>query len=129
MKMAKASSEEIQQVIDFANKIMQEQDFPEMSNEELGKFVRKAPPLSRIIFGYEILVNNCCDQSSRTLEWRQDIVLLEENYHKVMGWLKDMKRPHGVCEPPERNACTHCMSKRKLEEHIAQYRGRIVKVC
>lgn len=80
MKMAKASKEEWEKVMKFATELTDEIDCPSMSNEELGRWVRKSPPLFRIVFGYEVLVNNCCDPKLDTLEWKPEIAdLMEKN--------------------------------------------------
>lgn len=51
----------------------------------------------------------------------------ELKYHEVMAALKRSKMDHGLCEPIERNACTACMAKRKLDKLLSEWKGpRIV---
>ena len=51
----------------------------------------------------------------------------EHQFHEVMGALRRTKMEHGLCEPVERNACTHCAAQRKLDKMLAEYKGpRIV---
>jgi hypothetical protein len=73
MKMAKASKEEWDKVVAFAQELADEQDYPRMTNEELGKWARNAPPLFRVVFGFMVLVDNCCDPNADTLEWKPEI--------------------------------------------------------
>ena len=47
----------------------------------------------------------------------------EALYNRVMGLLRNTKKPHGLCEPRERKACTHCNAVEKLDELIADYKG------
>jgi hypothetical protein len=47
-----------------------------------------------------------------------------ENYHRAMSYLRDMQRPHGLCEPRSCKACTHCNAKEKLDEMVKAYKGR-----
>jgi len=51
----------------------------------------------------------------------------EQEYNRVMGLLRNTKMPHGLCEPRERKACTHCNAVEELDKIIAEYKGaRIV---
>lgn len=51
----------------------------------------------------------------------------EGQFHNVMDALRRTKMEHGLCEPVERRACTHCAGQRKLDEMLAEYKGpRIV---
>jgi len=51
----------------------------------------------------------------------------EQEYNRVMGLLRNTKMPHGLCEPRERKACTHCNAVEELDKLIAEYKGaRIV---
>ena len=45
-------------------------------------------------------------------------------YHDVMECLRDMQMPHGTCEQRARRACTHCNASERLQELVAEYRGR-----
>lgn len=47
----------------------------------------------------------------------------EQQFHEVMSALRKTKMEHGLCEPVERNACTHCAGKRKIEKMLAEYKG------
>jgi hypothetical protein len=78
MKMAKATNDEVERAIEFAGKFDQEIHgrfaLDGMSDEELGGWVRdEAPQLSRIIFGYKVLVDNCADPSLDYLEFKPEI--------------------------------------------------------
>jgi|GEM_PF-3905700 len=50
-------------------------------------------------------------------------------YHDVMECLRDMQLSHGTCEPRSRRACTHCNAIERLQELVAQYRGRPVQLA
>jgi hypothetical protein len=48
-------------------------------------------------------------------------------YHSLMQDLRDIKLPHGRCEPRKDMACTHCGAQERLDQALAEYRGaRIV---
>lgn len=52
---------------------------------------------------------------------------VEADYHKVMGWLADLRMEHGKCQPRRDRACTNCNARDDLEKHLRAYRGpRIV---
>jgi len=44
-------------------------------------------------------------------------------YHRVMQCLRNMDMPHGLCQPRERMACTHCNAKDQLEKLKMEYQG------
>jgi hypothetical protein len=50
-----------------------------------------------------------------------------EAYHRVMQRLRDTKRPHGLCQPRERRACTHCNAQDELDEMVKDYKGRPIR--
>lgn len=94
--MAKASSEEWERVMRFVNELEHELKYWTMTNEELGKWVRSnAPPMTRTVFGYFVLVDNCCDPNATTLQWKPEwleamndkerLDWLDENMHYVGG--------------------------------------------
>ncbi len=47
----------------------------------------------------------------------------ELKYNEVMAALKRSKMEHGLCEPIERNACTACMAKRKVDQLLSEWKG------
>lgn len=47
----------------------------------------------------------------------------EQLYHEVMSAVKRSRMEHGLCEPVERNACTACAAKRKLDQMLAEWKG------
>ena len=74
MKMAKASKEEWEKVMRFSNSLEENIDNSEMDDEELGAWVRNtAPPMRRVIFGYQVLVDNCADPALDYLEFNPRI--------------------------------------------------------
>lgn len=86
MQMAKASNEEIQKVIDWANQIEEAQGHRFSLNgptdEQCATLIRTAPPLFRIVFGYQVLVENCCDPNKDYLDFKpkiQDAIELQNN--------------------------------------------------
>ncbi len=73
MQMAKASKEEWEAVMRFANELEEEIKYPKMTDEELGAWVREAPCLFRVVFGYQVLVDNCADPNLDHLEFKPEI--------------------------------------------------------
>ncbi len=73
MKMAKASKEEWEAVLRFVNELEEEIKWPQKTNEELGKWVRNAPCMFRVVFGYQVLVDNCTDTNLDHLEFKPEI--------------------------------------------------------
>ena len=63
----------------------------------------------------------------RTIEGQRkhiaQLQTVEHQYHDVMGALRSTKMEHGLCEPVERKACTHCAGQRKLDKMLAEYKG------
>jgi hypothetical protein len=51
-----------------------------------------------------------------------------QKYHKVMKCLLAMKRPHGICQPRERRACTACNAKDELDALLEHYKGQQVRL-
>lgn len=78
MKMAKADKAEWERVMKFVQELEEEIKYPEKTDEELGKWVRNAPCMFRVVFGYQVLVDNCADPDSDTLEWRPELKALLE---------------------------------------------------
>lgn len=57
----------------------------------------------------------------------------KEMYHRVMNALVRSRMSHGDCESGERyggvpKACTACMAQLEIDEMIAAYRGRPVRI-
>jgi|SRR6185369_3301398 len=88
MKMARASKHEIQACNAFAQNLESLIEYgmladdngddakPDWSDERLGKYVRawcEKYSLFRVVFGYQVLLDNCCDPDATTLEWRKDL--------------------------------------------------------
>lgn len=80
MKMAKASEEEVEATINLATRIDDLLRDTTRSNEHIDRLIAKAVrnhqqrwSLQRVVFGYQVLVNNCCDPDASALEWRKDI--------------------------------------------------------
>ncbi len=65
--------EEWEAVLRFVQALEEEIKYPEMTDEQLREFVEKAPVMFRVVFGYQVLVDNCCDPAADTLEWKPDI--------------------------------------------------------
>ncbi len=73
MTIAKASTEEQEEVFRFVQALEDEIKYRGMSDERLAAFVRKAPCMFRVAFGYQVLVDNVCDPASDCLAFRSDI--------------------------------------------------------
>lgn len=72
MKMAKAGYDEWQKCMDFANDL--EDQVKELDDAKLGRWVREHYVwLGRTLYGYRVLVDNCADPNSDTLEWKPEI--------------------------------------------------------
>jgi hypothetical protein len=80
MKMAKASEEEFEEVMKFANELEEEIKYPEKTDKELREWIEKAPCLFRVVWGYKILVDNACKPDSGILEWNDKILKALEFY-------------------------------------------------
>lgn len=75
MKMAKASDAEWQKVMDFVNKLEEMSGNWRNSDKEIGEYVRlKMPPMQRVVYGYRVLVDNCCDPKSDVLAFKPELV-------------------------------------------------------
>ncbi len=57
MKMAKASQDEMDRALELK---------------------RLCPGLMRVVFGFQVLVDNVCDPSSETLDWKPELLALRE---------------------------------------------------
>jgi hypothetical protein len=90
MKMAKADPAGIKLVNEFVHDLesaVERGEYPsgdierpekDASDERLGRFVREfwrrqRGDLFRVTFGYQVLVDNCCDPNATTLEWKPEI--------------------------------------------------------
>ncbi len=73
MKMAKAPKDEWESVMRFAQELEDEIKYRNMTDEELGAWVRKAPCLFRVVFGYQVLVDNCADPNLDYLDFKPEI--------------------------------------------------------
>ncbi len=88
--------------------------------------------IAALLFWLERLANNdnCAAFGvaySELVEKCEAATGFELKYADVMAALKRSKMEHGLCEPVERNACTACAAQRKLDEHLANWKGaRIV---
>ncbi len=78
MKIAKADPEEIAAVNQFMRELEDEIKYPEKSDEELREWIKNAPCLFRVVFGYQVLLDNCCDPDADTLEWKPEIKSMME---------------------------------------------------
>lgn len=83
MKQAKASEADIQAVLDFFDDVEQWIEYTERPDgvSSLGELVERAwlavgPAWRRVVFGYKLLLDNCCDPDAPTLEWRPDLKAL-----------------------------------------------------
>lgn len=92
MKLAKASDDEIKRAIKLAQFLeatcdvrnFEQPSFPEDdtlldedSLEDLQRFYKGVkelcPGLLRVVFGYQVLLDNCCDPAADTLEWKPEL--------------------------------------------------------
>lgn len=73
MTMAKASKEEWEAVMRFARELDEEIKHPEKTDTELREWIEKAPSLFRVVFGYQVIVDNACDPDSDTLAFKPEI--------------------------------------------------------
>ena len=81
--MAKASRSEWQKAADFVRDIDDMLQYDRPSDEELGRFVKEnIPPLFRVVFGYQVLLDNCCDPTEETLEFHPLINDALEHYSR-----------------------------------------------
>jgi hypothetical protein len=81
--MAKASKEEWEKVMRWVHDLDEELKYPTKDDKELGDWLRKtAPNLFRVVFGYQVLVDNACDPNADALEFKPEIVAAMEAYRK-----------------------------------------------
>ena len=73
MKMAKAPREEWEACMKFVHELEAEIKWPEKSDEELRAWLNDAPCLFRVVFGYQVLVDNCADPASDYLDFKPEI--------------------------------------------------------
>jgi hypothetical protein len=66
-------------------------------------------------------------QMARDLERMADLESQAAAYHEVMGHLRALRMDHGLCQPRERRACTHCNAEDDLAKAVAAYRGPRVR--
>lgn len=97
MKMAKASKEDLDQVRQFFDMLEEvieygtftkpDDDSEDISDEQFVSLIRKAwntrgegvgTAWRRVVYGCDILIDNCCDPAADTLEWRPDIAAMME---------------------------------------------------
>lgn len=93
MKVAKASKAEWEKVLAFVQELEEQIKYAALSDsksdEELGKWIRESsPPFFRIVFGYQVLVDNCCDPAADTLEFKPEIKRAIENHEPLLAALK-----------------------------------------
>ena len=81
--MAKASKEEWEQAMRFVNDLEMEIKYPEKTDEELREWLNKAPCLTRIVFGYQVMIDNVCDPDEDTLACKPEIVAAMQAYKKT----------------------------------------------
>jgi len=79
MKMAKATDEEWEKVMQFVNELDDKvnSNGGYVENDDLGSWVRNnMPPMMRVCYGYRVLVDNCCDPTSDVLEFKPELARL-----------------------------------------------------
>ena len=50
-------------------------------------------------------------------------------FHRSMSLLRKTKLKHGLRQPRERRACTHCNAVEDIEKMLAEYRGAPVRLA
>lgn len=101
MKMAKASQEEMDRAMKLVRLLESTIDtrpfdtpqfpgtdeaegdyFDEDDSDDLKKLVAQirelCPGLMRVVFGFHVLVDNCCDPTSDTLAWKPELAALHQ---------------------------------------------------
>lgn len=74
LRMAKTPADEWEHCMHFVNELDNELKYHEMTDEQLGAWVRKQNPmLRRTVFGYSVLVDNCCDPNVSHLAFKPEI--------------------------------------------------------
>ena len=74
-----------------------------------------------------VLAGRYCDPYLSLPEPSKQTVQDAQNYYRVMGLLRHMKKEHGLCEPRERKACTVCNAKDELEVMLSEYKGQPIR--
>lgn len=113
LKMAKASPSEIDSAIELGllfqatvdrrrfstpeiDGVLYDEDDEEYTRKFYEKCKELAPGLMRVVFGYQVLVDNCCDKSADHLRWHPEIMAQikagERSISGMMNSLRDMNR-------------------------------------
>lgn len=78
MKITKASAQDLQLVRELLERIEAGSESGRKMPGRLGAvgcwLQHRAAALSRVLYGYEVLLEHCCDPTARTLEWKPEIV-------------------------------------------------------
>jgi len=77
LRMAKASADDLKRVRRFFQAIEEAMETGQ-GQDSVGRLVREHwrgvdVAWERVLIGYAVLVDNCCDPNADTLEWRPDI--------------------------------------------------------
>lgn len=114
LKMAIASPDEIdrsfelarlfEETVDrrwYASPEIEGETYYEDDEEYLEKFYeeckRLAPGLMRVVFGYQVLLDTCCDKTLDHLDWHPEIKKLVEAGERSIGRMMDALRDMNRC--------------------------------
>lgn len=91
----------------------------------LDRFDQTEPGLQRRIIA-QFVINSLVSQ--------QEAELSQEAFHQLMGAVKNSRMEHGDCKSGKRyggipKACTACMANLRIEEMVAAYKGRMVRLA
>ena len=97
MRMAKASADDIErvrkfflmieEVLEYSTYTPDDGDKEEVGDEQLCDLIRehwrlRGPGVGaswrRLVFGIQMLIDNCCDPDAKTLQWRPDLLEVVE---------------------------------------------------
>lgn len=96
IKMAKASEEDRKALMEFFHEL--EEMSGNMHLEDIGRFAEEemsgavGAGWRRVVFGYEVMLETCCDPELGYLEWKPEIRAMEKACNDARAWAALWKR-------------------------------------
>jgi len=127
LRVHKAEHEEWAKSI--ADKISTAEAFIRVASEERDSMRARVTELEedrqRRIDHEMVLHKVCAEAEDERDRYREDA----QNFHRVMGYLRAMRKEHGLCQPRARKACTACNAKDNLDAVVDAYKGAPIRIA